>query len=355
MRQEAAPSAHGQCKKDELFFRNACYYWSKNDDEPVSQERAHNEKCRSRNATLASISTIHENAFIAAETSAVAGSNYWTGLVYNITSVQGAFSWLDATSVNFTKWGMYEPAYQKEGSQSCVLFRSDGREFVWSVSNCSSKASYVCKSNLTDTRRAVLINLPLLSKGMLTESDKINLTTSDTLRGCQYLKHLLCFNLISLCLCLDYSYTCPNCWTKFGSSSCFKLVKTKKTWRDSLTDCENLEEERIFARNISFHSSLARIISDQEQHDISANLIDIGEAWIGLNDIVDEGFYVWSDGSPLIYVNWDFSEAGKESFLRKDHDCVAATKNSWKTMLCAEKKSSICFIPAILGMHAKRG
>ena len=145
LRQETAPSVHGKCRTDEIYFENACYYFLKDDDEPVSQERAHNKKCRSRNATLASIHTIYEHFFIATETSVVEGTLYWTGLYYNDTS--GAFTWLDGSPVTFTKWGMYEPQYEKSSGENCVLFGPGGCEFVLSVSSCIANASYVCKSN----------------------------------------------------------------------------------------------------------------------------------------------------------------------------------------------------------------
>ena len=150
IRLESDPLQDDRCRTDELYFESACYYFSK--DEPVSQEVAQNEKCSSRNATLVSIRNAFENAFVAKETSPVQGSLYWTGLFYNDTSAQEAFIWLDASPISFTKWGKYEPAYPKGENQGCVLLGSDGREFVWSVSNCSAKAQYVCKSNLTGTK-----------------------------------------------------------------------------------------------------------------------------------------------------------------------------------------------------------
>ena len=149
---ESDPSQDDRCRKDELYYESACYYISKDKDEPVSQEVARNEKCSSRNATLASMNTIYENAFVAKETSPVKESFYWTGLFYNDTSAQEAFMWLDASPISFTKWGKNEPASPKRENQGCVLLGSDGHEFVWTVSNCSAKAQYVCKSNLTDTK-----------------------------------------------------------------------------------------------------------------------------------------------------------------------------------------------------------
>ena len=146
LREATDSSVTGLCRENELYFKNACYYWSKEDVGLVSQERAHQE-CQNRNASLSSIKTIHENAFIAKETSANEGSLYWIGLVYDHTSVKKSFQWLSGAVVKFTRWAKYEPALQNENSRSCVVFGSDGREFVWSVSNCSKKAGYVCKSN----------------------------------------------------------------------------------------------------------------------------------------------------------------------------------------------------------------
>ena len=99
------------------------------------------------------------------------------------------------------------------------------------------------------------------------------------------------------------------------------------------------------------NDSLARISSAEEQSRLNFNIIDEEDAWIGLNDIFKEGFYVWADGCPLAYVNW--SEAEKSTFDRNKRDCVAASTFDWKIKICAEKKPRVCFMPAILGMSSE--
>ncbi|XP_065844501.1 uncharacterized protein [Oscarella lobularis] len=296
LREAKDSSANGLCREEELYFKNACYYWSK-DDELVSQERA-DENCQNRDAALASISTVHENAFIAKETSVIEGSLYWIGLAYkNTDSVHGAFEWLYGPLVTFTKWAMYEPVFEAESNHSCVLFGSDGRDFVWSVSNCTTKAGYVCKRVVNESNETTSV-LPETSSG--------------------------------------YVYVCPNGWTKLGNRSCFKRVHAKQTWDDSLIDCEMMG------------GSLARITSVQEQNLLNSKILNGEEAWIGLNDRFNEGFYVWADGSSLVYVNWSPSEVVKNASLQREHDCVAASTSHWKTKTCTEKKPSVCFRPAIL-------
>ncbi|XP_065844505.1 uncharacterized protein [Oscarella lobularis] len=304
LRQETAPAANIRCRSDEFYFKEACYYLSKDDDELVSQVQAQNEKCKSRNATLASISTTYENAFIASETSPSKESLYWTGLVYNETFANGNFRWHDETPVIFTKWGMYEPKHLQDSS-ICVLFGSDGREFVWSVSNCSAKARYVCKRD-----------------EITSYSDDLGSGSSDNERES---------------LSTGEVYACPDGWSKIGTWSCFKRLFARMTWHFSLSNCESMGEG----------ASLARILSLEEQKELGLILLNEEEAWIGLSDMNDEGYYVWADGSPLIYVNWNSSEVETSSYLQREKDCVAATKKAWQSISCSEMKPSLCFMPAI--------
>ena len=138
-------------------------------------------------------------------------------------------------------------------------------------------------------------------------------------------------------------YSCPNGWTKLGTRSCFKRISDRKTWQDSLTDCEAMDK-----------SSLARILSIQEQNELSLFLFkEEDEAWIGLNDISNEGFYVWSDGSPLVYVNWTLFGADTNLSLQSKEDCVAATKSFWKLDICSKEKASVCFTPATQSTYSQ--
>ena len=73
---------------------------------------------------------------------------YWIGLVYDNTS--SAFTrWRHDQPASFTRWAKYEPKYE---NGDCVTFRFDGYDFTWSVSNCTSLAGYICKSELVSSR-----------------------------------------------------------------------------------------------------------------------------------------------------------------------------------------------------------
>ena len=85
---------------------------------------------------------------------------------------------------------------------------------------------------------------------------------------------------------------CPSDWTQIGNS-CFRRIDALATWRESLAECQQFSLG---------NGSLASIHSVQEQSGFS-DLLGANEAWIGLNDIDNEGVYVWADRSPLVYVN----------------------------------------------------
>ena len=134
----------------------ACYYLSKEEDMPVSQDYAHYHKCQERDAHLASFSDISEHFLIARESSPFSGSAHWIGLIYNDTS--RAFTWLHGLPATFTMWAKYEPVHE---NVMCVTFAFDGVRFGWAAAKCSTKAGYVCKSNPNTATRPVS-NIELL-------------------------------------------------------------------------------------------------------------------------------------------------------------------------------------------------
>ena len=82
---------------------------------------------------------------------------------------------------------------------------------------------------------------------------------------------------------------CPSDWTQIGNR-CFRRIHSSTTWRESLAECQQFSLG---------NSSLARIHSVQEQSGFT-DLLGAIEAWIGLNDIDNEGVYVCADRSPLV-------------------------------------------------------
>ncbi|MBF0185416.1 MAG: hypothetical protein HQM06_13680 [Magnetococcales bacterium] len=94
----------------------------------------------------------------------------------------------------------------------------------------------------------------------------------------------------------------PPGWTSFGNSM-YKLTSSGLT-------CDQAETEAV-----SEGGHLAAINSSSENIFVQSMFQSLGEAnsqsfshWIGLSDAVSEGNFVWSNGDPKIYVNWQSGE-----------------------------------------------
>ena len=130
---------------------------------------------------------------------------------------------------------------------------------------------------------------------------------------------------------------CPSDWTQIGNR-CFRRIDALATWRESLAECQQFSPG---------NGSLASIHSAQD-HSVFSDFLGANEAWIGLNDIDNEGFHVWADGSSFAYSKLR-SEGNISSLMKILHSCVAAKNDSWKARNCVDKMQSVCVIPAILG------
>ncbi|XP_056454928.1 echinoidin-like [Gadus chalcogrammus] len=89
--------------------------------------------------------------------------------------------------------------------------------------------------------------------------------------------------------------SCPAYWFDSGTD-CYKYVLSPLTWAHAEIYCQSLG-----AHLVSIHSS-------NEMKFITA-LIEIfdptkGGHWIGFSDVHEEGYWMWSDGSPRDFARW---------------------------------------------------
>lgn len=64
--------------------------------------------------------------------------------------------------------------------------------------------------------------------------------------------------------------------------------------------------------------------------------------WIGLNDIQNEGQFVWTDKSKSDFVNWE-SGITTDELRNEDEDCVFIGKDGkFQTANCKDRYFSIC-------------
>ncbi|XP_076466735.1 low affinity immunoglobulin epsilon Fc receptor-like [Babylonia areolata] len=106
---------------------------------------------------------------------------------------------------------------------------------------------------------------------------------------------------------------CPDDWVSF-ENSCYVYVNDVATWTGAQTICALL------------HSRLVEIESAEENNFIVSQmkLRNVPKTWLGFNDFVREGRYVWtSTGEPMEYSNWKPGEPNNDNWAAGDQDCGA--------------------------------
>lgn len=122
---------------------------------------------------------------------------------------------------------------------------------------------------------------------------------------------------------------CPPGWYEFDNS-CYKVP--------SFIFSQSLSWENARAVCLGFGGDLVTITNEKEEKLLfSENSI----AWIGLNDRLKEGEFVWSDSTPLnssVYSNWNHGQPDNYG----NEDCVEMTSGKWNDRPCSDEKFYIC-------------
>ncbi|XP_026103534.1 galactose-specific lectin nattectin-like [Carassius auratus] len=151
---------------------------------------------------------------------------------------------------------------------------------------------------------------------------------------------------LSLCLLLTLSASeemlpqqvgnrrCGACragWSAFRCR-CFKFFSNSQMWINAEKTCQD------------FNGHLASIHSHEEyvfiQNLIRYTTNGATRAWIGANDAVHEGVWLWSDGSKFNYQIWSPGEPNDD----KNEDCLEMnyTNGNWNDLKCYYKMPFVC-------------
>ncbi|XP_078695922.1 uncharacterized protein LOC144924510 isoform X2 [Branchiostoma floridae x Branchiostoma belcheri] len=142
---------------------------------------------------------------------------------------------------------------------------------------------------------------------------------------------------------------CPDGYSKYNRK-CYKFSTDKMTFKAAKDACQR-------------DGGMLATIDAQDTNDLVVKEIRAGRDsyWIGLNDVREEGSFVWSDEakSPAVYTNWQPDQPDNGG----GEDCVEMTKNQdWNDLPCSSKLNFICekektqwTCPPIYGVNAFRG
>ncbi|XP_071511497.1 alpha-N-acetylgalactosamine-specific lectin-like [Diadema antillarum] len=126
---------------------------------------------------------------------------------------------------------------------------------------------------------------------------------------------------------------CPTYYTEFNSK-CYRVFGAKKTWSDASSYCRLDGGGNL----VSIHSSSENdFVFDFWRTSTGGN---DGYYWIGMNDIDNEAWYKWSDGSSVVYQNFYMGEPNNNG----NEDCVHVypSVKQWNDWKCSQELSFVC-------------
>ncbi|XP_070582574.1 macrophage mannose receptor 1-like [Erythrolamprus reginae] len=252
---------------------------------PVEKAR---KFCRQHHGDLTTIDNEDENTFLWKYITHYGNHNhFYIGLTLGLDK---KFGWMDGTPVTYESWSSGEPNFAND-DENCVLMYYYSGE--WSDINCGAEKPFICERHNSSVRTTAAPTLPANPKG------------------------------------------CSEGWLWFNNK-CFQIFgfveEEKKNWSDAREHCRNLG------------GNLASIPNKAVQAFLTVNLKSAtGNTWIGLNDKIWDGRFLWTDGSGIYFTNW-----AKGSPLSYMGDCVfMMTKPErlagyWRVGTCSSKMTYIC-------------
>ncbi|XP_051745573.1 galactose-specific lectin nattectin-like [Ctenopharyngodon idella] len=131
------------------------------------------------------------------------------------------------------------------------------------------------------------------------------------------------------------SKDCGECWlgwTAFGCK-CFKYFSNQQTWAGAEKTCLDVNANLASVHFREEYVFLQNLVIYETQHTT--------RAWIGGHDAVEEGKWLWSDGTRMNFQIWSPGNpnnyAGTEHCLEMNYD-----DGNWNDDKCSEFKPFVC-------------
>lgn len=121
-----------------------------------------------------------------------------------------------------------------------------------------------------------------------------------------------------------------------GAEVCAINLKKQLAWADAKAECEKIGATLPIISNAPENADILKVKTQ----------MNLGEAWLGLNDIATEGSYIWTDGTPAKnYVNWAGGEPNNGGVPNNmnDQDCIRMYSNGqWDDLGCSALQNVFC-------------
>ncbi|XP_077100094.1 galactose-specific lectin nattectin-like [Siphateles boraxobius] len=126
------------------------------------------------------------------------------------------------------------------------------------------------------------------------------------------------------------TFICPARWRQVGQR-CYRYFPRPATWITAEKNCQRLG------------ANLASV-GNKPENDFLLSLLPSSSTrtWIGANDAVQDGHWLWSDGSVFSYTNWC---TGEPNNYQGPENCLEINFTSdccWNDQACSTSLSYIC-------------
>ncbi|XP_056109131.1 galactose-specific lectin nattectin-like isoform X5 [Rhinichthys klamathensis goyatoka] len=129
---------------------------------------------------------------------------------------------------------------------------------------------------------------------------------------------------------VDLDRRCPATWTQYGLR-CYKYFSHSTTWIRAEKNCHSHGANLASVRNKLENDFLLSLLPSPSTR-----------AWIGANDAVHEGHWLWSDGTVFSFTHWC---SGEPNNYQHPEDCLEIhlfSKRCWNDAPCSTSMSCIC-------------
>ncbi|XP_077081601.1 galactose-specific lectin nattectin-like [Siphateles boraxobius] len=129
---------------------------------------------------------------------------------------------------------------------------------------------------------------------------------------------------------MNIARRCPATWRKFGLQ-CYKHVCHQTTWIAAERNCQSLGANLASVSNKPVNDFLRSLLPSPSTR-----------AWIGGHDAVEEGEWLWSDGTVFSYTNWCSWQPDNYKGAEHCLEINFSSNRCWNDECCSTSLSYIC-------------
>ncbi|XP_047136888.2 perlucin-like protein [Hydra vulgaris] len=160
------------------------------------------------------------------------------------------------------------------------------------------------------------------------------------------MKQVLKLIVFGFCCChikgVSYVGNCAEGWFEYRSHCyLFNTVTSAlqgKNWTDSLLTCKRYDANLLSVTDQAENSFI--------MNRLNTNTMKNSFYWIGLSKHNNEGEFMWSDGTALLFFKWEANEPNNRN---NNEECVDASADGWNDCPCSNLIGFICKVKQEMG------